>query len=42
MQYAWLRENFKPAGTIAYSYLIYKISPEEIDHLCSTTNYCGK
>jgi 4-amino-4-deoxy-L-arabinose transferase-like glycosyltransferase len=41
-QYAWLRDNFEPVGTIAYYYLIYKISPEEILKLCNTTNYCNK
>jgi len=41
-QYAWLRTNFEPNATIAYSYLVYKISPEEIEMLCSTTVYCDK
>lgn len=41
-QYSWLRNNFEPVDTIAYSYMIYKISPEEIDHLCATTEYCDK
>jgi len=39
-QYAWLRENFEPIGTVAYSYLIYDISTEEINTLCATTTYC--
>ncbi len=26
-QFRWLRENFKPVGQIAYSYLIYEIPP---------------
>jgi hypothetical protein len=39
--YAWLRENFVPDGTIAYSYLIYNISQNEVDHLCETKSICG-
>jgi hypothetical protein len=38
--YGWLRQNFEPVGNIAYSYLIYEISPAEIDKLCATTSYC--
>jgi 4-amino-4-deoxy-L-arabinose transferase-like glycosyltransferase len=41
-KYEWLRNNFEPIDTIVYSYLVYKISPEEIDHLCATTTYCDK
>lgn len=41
-KYAWLRENFEPVDTIAYSYLVYRISPEEIDRLCASTSYCEK
>lgn len=40
-QYAWLRENFEPVDTIAYSYLVYQISPEELDQMCATTTYCN-
>jgi hypothetical protein len=29
-RYAWLRENFEPVGHMAYAYLIYEISPEEL------------
>jgi 4-amino-4-deoxy-L-arabinose transferase-like glycosyltransferase len=32
-RFAWLRENFEPAGTIAYSYLIYEIPRESLDDL---------
>ena len=39
-QYAWLRDNFKPVDTIAYSYFVYRLSPEEINRLCSSTTYC--
>ncbi len=38
----WLRMNFEPDGTVAYSYLVYKISPEEIGQVCATTAYCRK
>ncbi|MCJ7434007.1 MAG: hypothetical protein MUO77_11020, partial [Anaerolineales bacterium] len=38
--YQWLRENFEPVDTVAYSYLVYKIMPEQIEHLCATTEYC--
>jgi 4-amino-4-deoxy-L-arabinose transferase-like glycosyltransferase len=41
-QYAWLRNNFEPSDSIAYAYLVYKISPEEINKLCTTTSYCTK
>lgn len=39
-RFAWLRENFEPAGTVANSYLIYNISQDEINRLCATTAYC--
>lgn len=38
--HAWLRENFEPDDTIAYTYLVYEISLEEIGTLCQTTDYC--
>lgn len=41
-KYAWLRNNFEPIDTIVYSYVVYKISPEEIDNLCATTTYCDE
>jgi hypothetical protein len=41
-QYAWLRDNFEPVDTIAYSYLVYKISNEDIVKLCNTTDLCTK
>jgi 4-amino-4-deoxy-L-arabinose transferase-like glycosyltransferase len=40
-QYAWLRDNFEPEGTIAYSYLIYNILQSDIDHLCETKSICS-
>jgi hypothetical protein len=39
-QYEWLRKNFEPVDTLANYYFIFKISPEEIEKLCRTTNYC--
>jgi hypothetical protein len=41
-KYVWLRNNFEPEKSIGYSYLVYIISREEIDELCSTTIYCDK
>jgi hypothetical protein len=41
-EYVWLRDNFEPMDTIAYSYLVYDISPAELDAMCATTDYCGK
>ncbi len=29
-RYRWLRDNFKPVGHIAYSYLVYEITPESL------------
>jgi hypothetical protein len=37
---AWLRKNFEPVGNVAYSYLLYEISPQQIETLCRTTDYC--
>ncbi len=39
-QYAWLRDNFEPVGTIAYTYFVFQVSPEQIDSLCARTTYC--
>ncbi len=39
--YAWLRDNFEPAGTISYSYLIYNISQSDVDRLCQTKSICS-
>ena len=38
--YKWLRDNFRPVDSISYTYLIYQISPEEIEGLCSTIEHC--
>lgn len=38
--YAWLRENFEPVGMIAPSYLLFEITPEQMQALCDTTIYC--
>ena len=32
-EYRWLRENFQPRGQIAYSYLIYDISPSDLEKI---------
>lgn len=39
-RFAWLRQNFEPVDTVAYSYLVYDISQDEISHLCETTDDC--
>ena len=39
-KFAWLRENFEPAGTVADVYLIYDVSPQELDQLCKTKAIC--
>ncbi len=39
-EYKWLRENFEPVGTIAYSYLIYNVSPTDLANLCKTKLIC--
>jgi energy-coupling factor transporter transmembrane protein EcfT len=37
---AWLRKNFEPVGNVAYSYLLYEVSPQQIESLCQTADYC--
>ncbi|HEV8438480.1 MAG TPA: glycosyltransferase family 39 protein [Methylomirabilota bacterium] len=32
-QYRWLRENFQPVGHVAYSYLIFDVSPSELERV---------
>ena len=32
-KFRWLRENFEPDGHIAYSYLVYRISPQDLERL---------
>lgn len=32
--YAWLRDNFEPVNTLANNFMIYKITPEQIQELC--------
>ena len=29
-KYRWLRENFRPVGHVAYSHLLFRVSPEEL------------
>lgn len=38
--YKWLRENFEPVGTIASSYLLFEITPVQMQDLCERTTYC--
>jgi hypothetical protein len=38
--YQWLRENFEPVGMIAPGYLLFEITPEQMQALCNTTGYC--
>jgi hypothetical protein len=40
--YRWLRENFEPIDTIAPSYLLFEITPEQMQDLCERTTYCNK
>lgn len=39
-RYAWLAENFEPTGMIAPSYLLFEITPKQMQYLCETTDYC--
>ena len=39
-QYAWLRENFEPVDTVAYSYLVYDVSQQDLSRLCATKKIC--
>ncbi len=39
-KFAWLRDNFQPVDTVDYIYLVYKISPLEIEQLCRTRSIC--
>ena len=32
-QFRWLRENFEPVATIAHSYLVYDVKPEDLDRV---------
>ena len=36
-RYAWLRDNFEPVGTVAYSYLIYDISAQDVARVCAAS-----
>ncbi len=38
--YEWLRENFEPFDTIGTSYLLFEITPEQMQALCDTTDHC--
>jgi hypothetical protein len=41
-QYAWLRDNFEPSDMIGHSYLVYKITAEDINPLCATSISCNE
>ena len=40
--FEWLRENFEPIDTIASSYLLFEITPDQMRDLCERTSYCGQ
>jgi hypothetical protein len=35
-RYRWLRENFTPVGHVAYSHLLFRVTPEELQKATST------
>jgi len=37
-KYRWLRENFEPVDHIVYSYLIYEVSPEDLETVLQKYN----
>jgi hypothetical protein len=39
-KFAWLRNNFEPVGTVAHSFLIYRISTEQISRVCGEKAGC--
>jgi hypothetical protein len=39
-KFAWLRENIEPIDTVADVYLIYDISPQDLEQLCKTKSIC--
>jgi hypothetical protein len=40
-RFRWLRENFRPVGTVANYYFVFEISQAEIDRLCMSAVECG-
>jgi hypothetical protein len=32
-KYRWLREHFEPVGQVAYSYLVFKVTPEDLERI---------
>ncbi len=36
----WLRDHFQPTRAIAYQYLVFDVSPQDLQRLCSQTSYC--
>ena len=41
-RYAWLRNHFEPVDTVAYTYFVYRVSPQEIIKLCVSADLCEK
>lgn len=39
-QYAWLRDNFSPKEVIAFEYLVYDISTQEVKDYCARVHTC--
>ena len=39
-KFAWLRENFEPVDSVADVYLIYDISPQDLNQLCKAKSIC--
>jgi hypothetical protein len=38
--YEWLTNNFVPDGVLANYFFIFKVTPEEFEKLCQSSNYC--
>ena len=38
--YEWLRTYFRPTDRVGTSYLLFRITPEEMESLCAGTSYC--
>ena len=36
-RYRWLRENFEPVGSVGYSYLLFYVTPEQLQEVLSRT-----
>ena len=38
--YEWLRTYFRPTDRVGTSYLLFRITPEQMESLCARTSYC--